>query len=61
MPDMSQDFAQQFPDYARKMAEIAAAQHRFAHLLARCPQPGSPPSAEARGAIKDAIHGALAY
>ncbi|MEO0669926.1 MAG: hypothetical protein AAFZ99_18580 [Pseudomonadota bacterium] len=61
MTDMSQEFAQQFPDYARKMAEIEAAQHRFAHLLEHCRQPGSQPSAEARCAIKDAIHGALAY
>ncbi|MEL6887555.1 MAG: hypothetical protein AAFO86_02495 [Pseudomonadota bacterium] len=61
MPDMSQEFAQQFPDYARKMAEIEAAQHRFAHLLEHCRQPGSTPSVEARCAIKDAIHGAMSY
>ena len=34
MPQMSPDFAQEFPDDARTLAEIEAADDRFAHVVA---------------------------
>ncbi|MEL6565262.1 MAG: hypothetical protein AAFQ59_12550 [Pseudomonadota bacterium] len=58
MPQMSPDFAQEFPDDARTLAEIEAADDRFAHVVAEYRWAGA--SAVAPAKMCDTIFGALA-
>ncbi|MEL7126689.1 MAG: hypothetical protein AAGK30_10665 [Pseudomonadota bacterium] len=57
MPKMSPDFAQEFPDDARTLAEIEAADDRFAHVVAKYQRVDARAVTPAK--MCDAIFGAL--
>lgn len=57
MPQMSPDFAQEFPDDARTLAEIEVADDRFAHVVAEYHRVDARAVAPAK--ICDTIFGAL--
>ena len=65
MAEISPDLMRAFPAYARKLAELKEAEVRFAGLLAayECTDDEQDPDAlgKVRGAVKDAIYGALRY
>ncbi|MEM7632465.1 MAG: hypothetical protein AAF227_10695 [Pseudomonadota bacterium] len=57
MPQMSPDIAQEFRDDARTLAEIEAADDRFAHVVAEYQRTGARAVAPAK--ISDTIVGVL--
>ena len=63
MADISPDLMRAFPAYAQKLAELKEAEARFAGLIAAYDRPDADAEAlgEVRGAVKDAIYGALRY